>query len=73
VGLWRDGGLIPLPDGDSRVRTGDELLFAGSLAARRAQVGMLRNMNVSIYVLTGDERPSGWVWRALGPRVAAGS
>jgi hypothetical protein len=35
------------------------------LQARSAQRGMLRNVNVCRYVLTGDELPSGWVWQVL--------
>jgi voltage-gated potassium channel len=68
LGLWRGGQLIALPDDAAEVRLGDELLYAGTLAARRAQVGLLRNLNVCTYLLTGNERPSGWVWQ----RLAAG-
>jgi hypothetical protein len=41
------------------------LLFAGALAARRAQLGTLRNTNVCRYVLTGDDLPSGSIWRVF--------
>jgi voltage-gated potassium channel len=67
VGVWRDDALVALPDAELRLQPGDELLFAGTLPARRAQVGMLRNRNVCHYVLTGDTRPSGWAWRLISP------
>jgi voltage-gated potassium channel len=66
LGLWRAGQLQALPEENVAVRPDDELLFAGTLPARRAQVGMLRNLNVCSYVLTGNERPSGWIWQKLG-------
>jgi voltage-gated potassium channel len=68
LGLWRGGQLIALPEDAAEVRLDDELLYAGTLAARRAQVGLLRNLNVCTYLLTGNERPSGWIWQ----RLAAG-
>jgi voltage-gated potassium channel len=72
IGLWRDGTLVPVPDGEYGVAADDELLFVGALAARRAQFPMLRNLNVCTYVLTGDERPGGWVWQTLRSRRAGG-
>lgn len=65
LGLWRGGSLTPLPGGDQALQPDDDLLYAGTVAARRTQVGLLRNMNVCAYLLTGNDRPSGWVWQKL--------
>jgi voltage-gated potassium channel len=61
----RQGTFAALPDLDDPLRPDDELLFAGALAARRAQLGTLRNTNVCRYVLTGDDLPSGSIWRVF--------
>jgi voltage-gated potassium channel len=63
LGRSRRGTFSALPGLDDPVLPGDELLFAGVLAARRSQLGMLRNANVCRYVLTGDDLPSGSIWR----------
>jgi voltage-gated potassium channel len=67
LGIWRNGQLIALPEDAVEVRPDDEFLYAGTLTARRAQVGLLRNLNVCTYLLTGNERPSGWIWQKLAP------
>ncbi|MEQ8992840.1 MAG: NAD-binding protein [Pseudomonadales bacterium] len=61
----RKGTFSALPDPEQPLQAGDELLFAGTAAAYRAQLGILRNANVCRYVLTGDEVPAGWVWQVL--------
>jgi voltage-gated potassium channel len=65
----RGGVFAALPAADEAIEHGDELLFAGTLAARRAQRSVLRNANACRYVLTGEEVPSGWVWQAIRARV----
>ncbi|MFU8814683.1 MAG: potassium channel family protein [Pseudomonadales bacterium] len=67
LGLWRDGRLTPLPEQGMALQPDDDLLYAGTLSARRAQLGVLRNANVCSYLLTGNERPAGWVWQAITP------
>jgi voltage-gated potassium channel len=61
----RRGTFTALPESADDVQPGDELLFAGTLAAQHSQYGLLRNANVCRYLLTGDDLPSGWIWQAL--------
>jgi len=61
----RDGTLIPVPDSVMALRAGDELLFAGTLHARREQARILQNINVCEYLLTGVDTPGSWLWRRV--------
>ena len=54
-----------LPARELRVRAGDRLLFAGSVAARSAQRTLLQNVNVFDYVHRGREIPGGWIWETI--------
>ncbi len=54
-----------LPADDIVLAPGDELLFAGRPSARRAQLQTLRNVNVRDYVVSGVDRPGGWIWQRL--------
>ncbi len=54
-----------LPADDIVLAAGDELLFAGRPSARRAQLQTLRNVNVRDYVVSGVDRPGGWIWQRL--------
>jgi voltage-gated potassium channel len=55
------------PDDDFVLRPGDELLFAGWAAARRALATTLTVDGVLEYVVTGRRVPSSWIWRRLRP------
>lgn len=68
LSLSRSGTFQALPGDDTALQPDDELLFAGTLTASRMQLGVLRNANVCDYVLTGDDRPVGWVWQVLKRR-----
>lgn len=68
LGRFRRNTFSAVPGESDTLKPGDELLFAGTLQASRAQLGVLRNYNVCRYVLTGDELPSGWVWQAIKGR-----
>ncbi|TQN44172.1 Trk K+ transport system NAD-binding subunit [Blastococcus colisei] len=61
----RDATLAP--DDDFVLRPGDELLFAGWAAARRALDTILVVDGVLEYVVTGRRVPSSWIWRKLQP------
>lgn len=63
--LVRDGRDYELPADDLLLQPGDDLLFAGTRAAKLAQNLALDNRNVLDYVLTGRDSP-GWLWRVLG-------
>jgi Trk K+ transport system NAD-binding subunit len=55
------------PDDDFLLRPGDELLFAGWPAARRALTTSLEVAGVLDYLVTGHRVPSSWIWRRLKP------
>ena len=65
--LARDdgGSTVMLPHRRTAVRSGDQLLFVGQGAARRALELTLNNENALDYVLRGREIPGGWVWERL--------
>jgi voltage-gated potassium channel len=48
---------------------GDELLFAGRGRARDSQRTLLGNANILTYLLTGRERPGGWIWQKYGKKI----
>lgn len=56
---------IQLPDDDFVLRSGDRILLAGSLTAKRHLDLILRNANTLNYVMTGQESNGGTVWRWL--------
>ncbi|MBK1644686.1 potassium transporter TrkA [Thiocapsa imhoffii] len=57
-----------LPDAQARLRMGDHLLLCGALAVRHSMDWTLQDPNVLDYVLTGNTRPGGWIWRWLAQR-----
>ena len=59
----REAFLAPGPD--FLLAAGDELLFAGWAAARRALGTILFVDSVREYVVTGRRVPSSWIWRRL--------
>ncbi|MBU1192917.1 MAG: NAD-binding protein [Gammaproteobacteria bacterium] len=63
--LKRGNHLELLPEMETLIQDRDQLLFCGIDAARLAMKTTLRNFNVLSYVLTGVDRPSGYVWRWL--------
>jgi Trk K+ transport system NAD-binding subunit len=63
--VFRDGEAFLAPDDDFVLRAGDELLFAGWAAARRALATILFIDAVREYVVTGRRVPSSWIWRKL--------
>ena len=64
----RRAAFAALPEAHQELWAGDELLFAGTLAARSAQRVVLRNANACRYVMTGEEVPSGWIWQTIRGR-----
>jgi Trk K+ transport system NAD-binding subunit len=63
--LTRGEENIPLPDSDRELQPGDRLLLAGREGSRRLLESGLANPNVLSYLLTGLDRPSGSIFRAL--------
>jgi hypothetical protein len=59
------------PGSDFVLAPGDELLFAGWPAARRALGTTLQIDAAREYVVTGRRVPTSWIWRRLtGARAA---
>jgi voltage-gated potassium channel len=65
--VMRGGEVTLAPDDDFVLRPGDELLFAGWPAARRALGTILVVAGALEYLVTGRRVPSGWIWRRLSP------
>jgi voltage-gated potassium channel len=56
---------ILLPDDTVELKKADRLLFAGQARARGMMDWVRGNRNVLGYILTGEEHPSGYLWRLL--------
>ncbi len=54
-----------LPDMDTEIRRGDELLLCGRMEARRQMEWSAGNADVLAYILTGEEHPSSLLGRWL--------
>jgi hypothetical protein len=67
--LARGDATTLLPPDDTELRAGDELLLAGSNAARERLQQTLQNENVRDYVLLGRDIPGGLVWQRFGKRA----
>ena len=63
--VMRDREAFLAPDDDFVLRPGDELLFAGWAAARRALGTILTVDGVLEYLVTGHRVPSSRIWRWL--------
>lgn len=64
LALRRDDVDILLPDDDTPLMVGDQILFVGTTKARAEQELTARNRNVLHYLMTGREE-AGWLWRLL--------
>lgn len=63
--LKRGAEEIVVPDESLPLARGDRLLLAGRIEARRQLSWIARNHNSFAYLVTGRERPSGFVWEYL--------
>ncbi len=63
-----DDDHIIRPSGDEVIRPGDRLLMVGLPAAKRDFALTVTNGHTLDYVLTGADRPGGWVWEWLAER-----
>jgi Trk K+ transport system NAD-binding subunit len=59
-----------LPKEDLRLRRGDRLLLCGRHCARSRMSWTLQNVHALGYILTGDARPEGAVWRWMSNSIA---
>ncbi|GAB4289965.1 MAG: hypothetical protein Kow0096_03220 [Thiohalomonadaceae bacterium] len=54
-----------MPGEDVVLRSGDRLLFCGRSGVAERMSRVVYNGNVLRYVLSGEERPDGWIWRVM--------
>jgi voltage-gated potassium channel len=65
-----DGGEALLAPGDEAdLRHDDRILFAGQASAVSRISRALRNPHALEFLVTGQDRPQGWIWRRLGHRA----
>ena len=63
-----DDDHVLMPARDTVLRAGDELLLAGTRAARNAFALGIANEHTLEYLVTGEDLPGGWVWHRLSRR-----
>ena len=61
----RGDRTILLPDDDTKIFPGDRVLFCGQARAQYMMEWLTGNSNVFNYVQTGEEHPSGYLWRLM--------
>lgn len=66
--LRREDQSILMPGNDVRLEEFDRVLFCGTSDAASSMEWILRNPNAFNYVMTGNDLPSGWLWRKLKQR-----
>lgn len=67
----RGGEPVLLPNDEFALKTGDAILVAGQSYVRASLELTVQNSNAMHYVLTGEDRRGGWMWRYLFARSAA--
>ena len=66
--LRRGDGNVLLPEGNRIIKEGDRYLMCGSTEAREYMLHCLKNINLLESVLTGEDKPNGWILRKLWER-----
>ncbi len=61
----RRGTRILLPEPEQSIRVGDKLLFCGRASSDHLMRWGMHNDNVLGYIMTGESRPEGMVWKWL--------
>jgi voltage-gated potassium channel len=64
------GETLLTPGDDTSLEPGDKILFSGQPSAIARIFRVLRNPHVLDFLLTGRDRPQGWLWRRFGSRSA---
>jgi voltage-gated potassium channel len=62
--LQREEEYLLMPDGDTELRRGDEILFCGAYGIAGRMRWLIKNAMALNYVVNGVEGPDGAVWRA---------
>jgi len=63
--LKRNHDEMLLPDGDTPLKAGDQILLCGKHGISNQMEWVLKNSNVFHYIRTGNVLPQGWLWRKL--------
>ena len=63
-----DNNDILLPEGDTPLQIGDQLLFCGRHQAEQRMRWSAHNFHALEFICTGEDRPSGTIWRWLSRR-----
>ncbi|ABM63050.1 potassium channel family protein [Halorhodospira halophila] len=66
--LVRPEAVVPLPDSQVPLEAGDRLLCCGTSEARAQLRWTLFHRNTLRFLITGEQRPDGSIWRWLGER-----
>ncbi|MBL1259044.1 MAG: NAD-binding protein [Thiotrichaceae bacterium] len=61
--LKRNNDEMLLPDGDTPLKAGDQILLCGQHDIRNQMEWVLKNRNVFHYIHTGEVLAQGWLWR----------
>ena len=62
--MRRDRNIL-LPDDDTKIFPGDRILYCGQARAQYMMEWLSGNDNVFNYIQTGEEHPSGYLWRLM--------
>jgi len=71
--LVRPGERMLLPEPDTALRAGDRLLLCGRHQVRDRMAWTLQNQGSLAYILVGEHRPQGYLWRRLVPGRGRGA
>jgi Trk K+ transport system NAD-binding subunit len=63
-----DNSETLLPEADTRLQVGDQLLFCGREGAEKHMLWTAHNFHALSYICSGDTAPSGTLWRWLAER-----
>lgn len=66
--LKRGGDFTLLPQVEETIEAGDQILFCGDYGVAQLMEWTLQNHNTLRYIITGENRPDGYVWRWLAKR-----
>jgi voltage-gated potassium channel len=61
----KDAEVILAPNDEVPLRPGDRILFCGQYSSAASIALALREPHALEFVITGQDRPEGWVWRML--------
>ncbi|MFW5452432.1 potassium channel family protein [Thioalkalivibrio sulfidiphilus] len=63
--------VLMAPGDETPLKHGDRILFCGQYSSAAPMALSLKESHALEFVLTGQDRPEGWIWRLLGARPPA--